>query len=63
LKKIKAWVFVHIVLPCLNAFCKEDIIACPCCGELLQHYSENGYLHLADGDADCYGALGYGKGN
>ena len=62
IEKIKAAIFVYLILPYLNRYPTEDIIDCPCCGELLQFYKVNGYLHLADGDADCYGALGYGKG-
>ena len=58
-----AAIFIAYVLPALNKHCSEPIIECPCCGELLQKYDEQGYLHLADGDADCYGALGIGKGN
>lgn len=56
----KVWAFVYLVLPVINKFCKKDLIDCPCCGELLQKYDE-GYLHMADGDRDCYGMLGAGK--
>jgi hypothetical protein len=35
---------------------------CPCCGDLLQFYDDCGWIHMVDGDADCYGALSYGKG-
>jgi hypothetical protein len=59
MKRLKAWLFVHLVRPRLAP---GDIRECPMCGELLQWYDRDGWLHLADGDADCYGALGYGKG-
>jgi hypothetical protein len=62
MKKIKAFVFVYICKPYLDAFNDEGLIDCPCCGELLQKYDDCGYLHMIDGDADCYGALGTGKG-
>jgi hypothetical protein len=61
-EKVKAATFVYLVRPILNRFCDENVIDCPVCGKLLQKYSDCGYLHLADGDADCYGAIGYGKG-
>lgn len=59
LKKVKARIFVHLIRPLLS---EGDIRTCPMCGELLQWYDSHGWLHLADGDADCWGALGYGKG-
>ncbi len=68
IEKIKAALFVYAVLPYLNRKQMaadnrdDDYIKCPCCGKWLQFYKNNGYLHAMDGDADCYGALGYGKG-
>jgi hypothetical protein len=61
IQKIKATLFVHAIRP----FLKENenrIMKCPVCGDLLQWYDDYGWLHLVDGDADCYGALSYGKG-
>lgn len=62
-QKLLASIFYYTVLPFMNRFCTEQFIKCPCCGELLAKYHENGYLHMCDGDADCYGALGKGKGS
>ena len=59
LNTAKAWVFVHIIRRLLK---RGDNRSCPMCGQLLQFYDDYGWLHMADGDADCYGALGYGKG-
>ncbi len=62
-KKLRALVFVHIVRPKLAKPDNDSrIMDCPLCGELLQYYEANGWLHLVDGDADCWGVLGYGKG-
>lgn len=55
-----AWIFVHAIRPCLSA--GDGIRPCPVCGVLLQWYDDYGWLHLTDGDADCWGALSYGKG-
>lgn len=63
IRKEMAAIFYYIIRPVMNRLCKEDIIECPVCGELLQRYDDCGYIHLADGDADCYGALGKGKGS
>lgn len=62
-KKLMATIFVEYVLPVLNRYGDDPLVECPCCGELLQKYGAQGYLHMADGDVDCYGALGLGKGN
>ena len=59
MKKIKAWLFVYAIRPFLKP---GDIRDCPVCGELLSYYDSHGWLHTCDGDADCYGALSYGKG-
>lgn len=60
IQKFKAAVFVYIVRPFLSET-DSGIRDCPLCGMLLQHYTDAGWLHMADGDADCYGALGVGK--
>ena len=62
MNKIKAAIFVYVIRPWLAKADSGDVRDCPVCGELLQFYPRDGWLHLADGDADCYGALGYGKG-
>lgn len=62
LNELKATVFVYLVRPYLKPN-ESGIRDCPCCGELLSYYDEQGWLHMQDGDADCYGALGYGKGS
>ena len=62
MKKLKAALFYYIVRPIMNRTVKRTIVTCPCCRELLEYYDDSGLLHLADGDADCYGALGAGKG-
>ena len=59
IERMKAAIFVYVVRPMLPP---GDVRDCPCCGELLEWYDDYGWLHLADGDADCYGALAYGKG-
>lgn len=61
MRKLKAIVFCYVIKPYLDRFCKQQLIDCPCCGELLQRYNDCGYVHMVDGDADCYGALGVGK--
>jgi len=61
LEKLKAWLFVHVIRPALK-YETGGIRHCPVCGDLLQCYDDYGWLHLVDGDADCYGALSYGKG-
>ena len=60
-QKLKAAVFVYAVRPFLSRDA-ERVRDCPVCGQLLELYDDYGWLHLADGDADCYGALSYGKG-
>lgn len=62
MKKIKAWLFVHLVRPLMRDGETGELRKCPCCGELLQFYPSHGWLHMVDGDADCFGALSYGKG-
>jgi transcription initiation factor IIE alpha subunit len=62
-ERTKAAVFYYIIRPMMNRFVSERIVKCPMCGEMLQYYDEQGFLHLADGDADCYGVLGAGKGS
>jgi len=63
-KKAKAALFYYFIRPYYNAHMKDhELIECPVCGKLLQYYEKEGFLHLSDGDADCYGALGKGKGN
>jgi hypothetical protein len=62
MNKLRAAIFYYLIRPILNRT-EEGLIDCPMCGELLQKYDVCGYLHLADGDADCYGALGAGKGS
>jgi hypothetical protein len=68
-QKMKAWIWVHVLRPRWN---REEMVAnpgeyscrrCPMCGDLLEWDSECGWLHLGDGDADCWGALSYGKGS
>lgn len=61
-QKLTAALFVYIVRPVMNAACAEPVKRCPCCGEFLQKYDDCGYVHIGEGDADCYGALSYGKG-
>jgi hypothetical protein len=62
MKTAKAWLFVHVIRPFLSKGNFGDIQDCPVCGHLLQWYDSHGWLHLSDGDADCWGALGHGKG-
>ncbi len=62
-KRTKAAFFYYILRPLMNRFVTDSIVECPICGELLQKYDEQGFLHIADGDADCYGAIGAGKGS
>ena len=62
MNRLKASIFVYLIRPLLKNAESGDVMDCPVCGELLQFYERDGWLHLADGDADCYGALGYGKG-
>ena len=66
MNKLKAAIFYYVLRPVMNRcgwLTARGIIACPMCGELLEHYDSHGLLHLADGDADCYGALSAGKGS
>lgn len=62
MNKIKAAIFYYVLRPLLNRFGGTEMRSCPMCGELLDHSESHGYLHLVDGDADCYGALSAGKG-
>lgn len=62
LKRQRAEMFVYVIKPLMDRFGNKEICACPMCGEMLQYYRDCGYVHLADGDADCYGVLGTGKG-
>lgn len=65
-EQIKARAFYYVLRPIMNripAIRDRQLVACPMCGECLQHYDKQGFLHLIDGDADCYGALGAGKGS
>ncbi len=62
MKKLRAWLFVKFVRNRLKHGEPGDLRDCPMCGQLLQWYSKDGWLHMADGDADCYGAIGAGKG-
>jgi len=62
MEKTKAAIFYYIIRPLLNRLCRQEMLQCPCCGDLLTKYNQ-GYLHMVDGDADCYGALSKGKGN
>jgi hypothetical protein len=61
-KKLQAIIFYFVVRPYLNRFGGTALRTCPMCGELLDHSESHGYLHMVDGDADCYGALSVGKG-
>lgn len=61
MQRIKAALFVYIIRHFLHGDV-GDIRRCPVCGDLLQFYKHYGWLHIVDGDADCYGALSYGKG-
>lgn len=64
-EKMKAAVFFWIIRPIMNripSLRDAGIVDCPCCGRLLEYYPVQGFLHLSDGDADCFGALGKGKG-
>lgn len=63
LRIAKAAVFYYVIRPAMNRVVSAQIVDCPCCGELLQKYDDCGFVHLEDGDADCYGALGTGKGS
>ena len=60
---LKAFIFYWLLRPILNRVSGESVRSCPMCGELLQYYGDAGYLHIGDGDADCYGALNAGKGS
>jgi hypothetical protein len=63
-KLVRAWLHYYISRPVMNQMSRlgwlDDVVRCPGCGELLSHYDQ-GYLHMADGDADCAGLLGKGK--
>jgi len=63
-EKILASIFYYYMLPLLNKY-KTDrtIFRCPMCDELLEFYDKQGWLHLEDGDADCWGCLSIGKGD
>ena len=51
--QFKAAVFYYLIRPVMNRLPAKDSIAdCPMCGELLFYYENDGFLHLADGDAD-----------
>ena len=66
MRKLKAAVFYYLIRPIMNRSPKlvdAGITDCPMCGELLTYYKKDGFLHMSDGDADCYGALGKGKGS
>lgn len=62
-EKLKASIFYYLIRPVMNRLSSEDIVDCPVCGKLLQKYDAQGYLHISDGDADCYSAIGVGKGS
>jgi hypothetical protein len=62
MNKIKAWVFIYLIRPFLKKGGDSGLMDCPMCGRLLDYTSSHGWLHMADGDTDCYGAISHGKG-
>lgn len=64
MKKTRAYIFYYIVRPVLNRFTKEgSFMKCPLCDDYIQKYGDVGFVHLSSGDADCFEALGKGKGS